>query len=433
MRVLFIYPSFERHAQAHPELLDWVPCDEYLGPPSLGIANVAAMTPPEVEVIFEDDRLRDPAQPWPEADLVAMSVFTPAATRALSLADQFRARGTKVVLGGIFPSLIPEEAQGHADALVIGDGEAVWPQVIRDAQAGELKPRYQAPAGFPLEHLPPPRLDLYLANETDRFRPDDYPFQTQRGCPLSCDACAVPQVAGGKIRFYSEEYLQKTADFFIQNHKLASLTEDTSFLFVSGARRRFRKFLRFLREYRDGQFRASYIGISMPLVESLEEEFLKDIKDSGIDRFYLVGGFDPITRRAFGGNDPQAMAKAETAIRRCHDHGIDPYTSFLVGNEDDDESIFDRILAFGERTQLVKAEFAIATPYPGTPQWHRLLAEGRIIDRTWKHYNDANVVFRPRHMTPEVLLAGYLRLWREFYSPRQHLGEFEHDQRTIQF
>jgi radical SAM superfamily enzyme YgiQ (UPF0313 family) len=431
MKILFVYPSFERHAQAHPELLQWVPCDEYLGPPSLGIANMAAVTPPDVAIDFIDDRLREPGDPWPESDVVAMSVFTPAATRAFELADRFRAEGRKVVMGGIFPTHMPELASAHADAIVQGEGDFVWPGLVRDAQRGELKPRYDGTAGGPLDALPKPRLDLYHSKESDRFRPDDYPFQTHRGCPLRCDACAVPGVTGKVMRFFDDRYLQETADFFIEHGKKASLTEDTSFF--PGARRRFREFLKFLREYRGGKFRASYIGISMPLIHSLEDEFLDDVRSAGIDRFYLVGGFDPITRAAFGKGDAKAMAKAESVIRRCHDRGVEPYTSFLVGNDTDDEGVFDRMLEFGERTRLEKAEFAIATPYPGTPIWKRLEAEGRIIDRTWKRYNDANVVFRPRAFTPERLLEGYLGLWKEFYAPRQQIRELGHDRRTIQF
>jgi radical SAM superfamily enzyme YgiQ (UPF0313 family) len=433
MRLLFVYPAFERHAQSHPELLSWVPCDEYLGPPSLGIANMAAVTPEDVEILFVDDRLREKDDPWPEAGLVAMSTFTPAATRAFELADQLRSRGSKVVLGGIFPTLMPAEALAHADAVVLGEGDSVWPTVVRDAQAGRLQSIYDGRGGASLDDLPPPRLDLYHAQESDRFRPDDYPFQTHRGCPLHCEACAIPEVSGPKIRFFDEAYLQKTADFFIEHSKLASLTEDTSFLFVSGARRRFRQFLKFLREYRGGSFRASYIGISMPLVQSLEDEFLADVKSAGIDRFYLVGGFDPITRAAFGTGDEKATAKAEIVIQRCHDHGIEPYTSFLVGNEDDDHGVFDRMLAFCDKTRIEKAEFAIFTPYPGTPSWKKLLSEDRILDRTWKRYNDANVVFQPKSMSPEQLLDGYLRLWREFYSTRQYIGGLEHNRRTIQF
>jgi radical SAM superfamily enzyme YgiQ (UPF0313 family) len=149
--------------------------------------------------------------------------------------------------------------------------------------------------------------------------------------------------------------------------------------------------------------------------------------------FYLVGGFDPITRQAFTGKDSAALEKAHAAIKKALSHDMEPYTSFLVGNDEDDPGVFDRVLEFANAAGIRKAEFAIMTPYPGTPVWRDLLAAERILSRDWSLYNDANVVFRPAQMTPEQLLAGYLHLWREFYKPRQELRGLEHRERTIQF
>ncbi|MDP6946608.1 MAG: DUF4070 domain-containing protein, partial [Myxococcota bacterium] len=115
------------------------------------------------------------------------------------------------------------------------------------------------------------------------------------------------------------------------------------------------------------------------------------------------------------------------------DAGIEPYTSFLLGGDQDDEGTVDRMLAFAAEAGIRKAEFAIATPYPGTPQWHQLLAEDRLLHRDWSRYNDANVVFRPARMTPDQLQEGYLRLWREFYADKQHFIRADHVERTIQF
>ncbi|MFZ1986962.1 MAG: DUF4070 domain-containing protein, partial [Desulfatitalea sp.] len=149
---------------------------------------------------------------------------------------------------------------------------------------------------------------------------------------------------------------------------------------------------------------------------------------------YLVCGFDPITRRAFTGNDARALDFAHAAIAKCHAADIQPYTSFLLGNDDDDPGTVDRMLAFASKAGIRKAEFAIFTPYPGTPSWHRLLAEGRILHRDWSKYNDANVVFRPAHMTPEELHAGYLRLWRDFYADRrEEFAAMSVAERTIHF
>ncbi len=433
MRILFVYSSFERHAQSHPELRECVPCDEYLGGPSLGIANLASVTPAEYEIAYIDDRVT-PFTLDQAADLYAFSFFTPAATRALELAGQLRAAGRRTVAGGIFPSMMPDLVAQHFDSVVVGEAEGVWPQVLEDARNGQLRPRYQQSQPFDLTALPPPRIDLYVDAESPTLRPDDYPLQISRGCPLSCDACAVPGVIGNRLRLIPRETIRAALRDLARFGKRAAVTEDTSFFFFSGARRHLRGFLEVLREDpRSGPEKISYIGISMPLLLSLDPSLLQEAAASGVDRFYLVCGFDPITRQAFGTGDRAAMDKALQCLQRCHDCGIEPYTSLLVGNDTDDEGVFDRILEFTERARVPKTEFAIFTPYPGTPAWRQMQAEGRILDTTWRHYNDANVVFRPKQMTPERLLRGYLSLWQEFYRDKQDLRTLDHSRKTIQF
>ncbi len=433
MKVQFVYPRFERHAQSHPELTEAVPCDEYLGGPSLGMASLAAVTPPQVEVAFHDDRLK-PFSLALEADLYALSFFTPAATRAMQIGDMLRAAGKKVVAGGIFPSMMPHVAKEHFDSIVVGEGEAVWPRLLADAARGELKPRYDADPDYDLANLPPPKIDMYVDAEDPALHPDDYPLQTSRGCPLSCDACVLPGVMRNKLRLIPEQTMLTALADLARRGKRAALTEDTSFFFFSGARRHFRSFLEGLkRDPRPRGEKVSYIGISMPMILSLDPKLLREISEAGVNRFYLVCGFDPITRKAFGTGDPDSMRKAVASIERCHEFDIEPYTSLLVGNDTDDEGVFDRMLEFGRKAGVDKTEFAIFTPYPGTPAWHQMQEQGRIIDTTWSHYNDANVVFRPKQMTPDRLLQGYLDLWREFYKDKMHLQSLDHRDRTIQF
>jgi radical SAM superfamily enzyme YgiQ (UPF0313 family) len=433
MKVLFVYPRFERHAQSHPVLRQYVPCDEYLGGPSLGIANLASVTPPEFEVAYVDDRVT-PLTLEMEADLYALSFFTPAATRALGLGDLLRAAGRKTVAGGVFPSMLPEVAKEHFDSVVVGEAEGVWPQLLADFRCGTLRPRYQQSEPFDLKRLPPPRIDLYVQAESAALRPDDYPLQISRGCPLSCDACAVPGVMGSRLRLIPRETTRAALRDLARFGKRAAVTEDTSFFFFSGARRHLRGFLELLLDDpRPGPEKVSYIGISMPLLLSLDPTLLRQAADCGVSRFYLVCGFDPITRAAFGSGDAASLAQAQQCIQRCQDAGIEPYTSLLVGNDTDDEGVFDRILDFTDRARIEKAEFAVFTPYPGTPAWHRLREQGRIFDLVWQHYNDANVVFRPQQMSPQRLLEGYLTLWREFYRDKQQLASWEHAHKTIQF
>jgi radical SAM superfamily enzyme YgiQ (UPF0313 family) len=402
----------------------------------LGIASVAAQTPDGHEIELIDDRVT-PFDPDHEADLFALSFFTPAATRGLEIADQLRRRGKRVVVGGIFPSRMPGECSRFADSVVVGEGEAVWPQLVEDASRDRLKPRYEAGYDLDLYSIRRPKLELYLDNETSEFAPDDYPLQISRGCPLKCDACVLPAMHGPKIRFHSEGNLFATMRTLAERGKYISLTEDTSSFGMGGTRKFFRRFLERTVEMRESsglELKLSYVGISMPMILNLDETLLELLRKTGISRFYLVGGFDPITRQAFGTGDATAMDKAERCIQRCHDFGIVPYVSFLVGNKEDDEGTFDRMLEFARRTKIDLAEFVVSTPYPGTPLWDEYNEGERIFDYQWKHYNDANVVFHPHKMSAERLLEGYLYLWREFYrGRREDLQSRDRERRTIQF
>ena len=429
MKILFVYPRFERHADSHPELRQAVPLNEYLGSPSLGMACMAAVTPPEWETEFRDDRVLAADVPT-DADLVALSFFTAAATRGLELADYFRGQGKTVVAGGIFPTALPDVVAEHVDAVVVGEGETVWPQILRDVQNGGLKPRYKATCPAEPSQLPAPRLSLYFDAEDDVIKPDDYPLQISRGCALHCEACVLPLSMGAQMRTFGLDYVRDQLQQLTAAGKHACLTEDTSWLPGEG-RKRLSEVFDLLAETPGSAI--SYVGISMPMLLFAPIALLKKAKAAGIDMFYLVGGFDPITQHAFTGKNPRALERAFRAIERAHSIGIDPYTSFLVGGDNDDAGVFDRILDFCAQAGIQKAEFAIATPYPGTPRWTQLVQEGRLLHRNWHKYNDANVVFQPAQMSVDELTQGYLRLWRDFYADKAQLAELPHYQSTIQF
>lgn len=429
MKILFVYPRFNRHADDHPGLREHVPMNEYLGSPSLGIAALAALTPPGVEVEFRDDR-RVPADTPTDADLVALSFFTPAASRALELADRFRQMGHTVVAGGIFPTMMPHVVQEHVDAVVVGEGEASWLRLLSDFAEGKLKRRYSPEGPVDLCSLPVPDLSVYFNEEGPGYEPDDYPLQVSRGCPLSCHACVLPTSMSKSLRPFPISQVVGQLDQLTKAGKRACLTEDTSWL--PGHRGPLLELFDHVTER--GQTAAiSYVGISMPMINFTPSKVLKRAKTAGVDMFYLVGGFDPVTMNAFSGKHPRALQKAHDAIAKAWDVGIEPYTSFLLGGDQDDLGTVDRMLEFADRSAIRKAEFAIATPYPGTPQWNKLTSEDRILTREWSKYNDANVVFQPAQMTPTQLNDGYEALWKGFYASRQHLGELDQAERTIQF
>ncbi len=431
MKILFVYPRFERHAESNPELLEFVPMNEYLGSPSLGMACLAAVTPPEWEVEFRDDRL-GPADTPTDADIIAMSFFTPAATRAIELARTFRAMGKTVVAGGIFPTMMPDVVAPEFDAVVVGEGDTVWPKLLEDWQRGELQARYAPVGTVPVEELPLPKLSLYIDAESDRFRPDDYPVQISRGCAMTCSACVLPTSMTRKLRVFEHDHIIGQLEQLARAGKRACLTEDTSWFPGISARRCLEGVFDHLAENPEAGA-ISYIGISMPMILSTPERLFNKARRAGVNMFYLVGGFDPVTMNAFTGKDPKAWSRAVDAIHKAQAVGIEPYTSFLIGGDQDDEGTVDRMLEFTSQVNLRKAEFAISTPYPGTPSWHRLVGEDRILTRDWSKYNDANVVFRPKNMSPERLHQDYLRLWREFYRGRVDLTSMSVAERTIQF
>lgn len=433
MKVLFVYPRFARHADDHPELRQFVPMNEYLGSPSLGISTIAAVTPPHWEVEFRDDRVVDGAAET-DADIVALSFFTPAATRALELADLFRERGHTVIAGGIFTTALPDVVQPHVHTTVIGEGEYAWPQLLADFEKGTLKPRYRT---GPLDTttLTRPKTELYFDNEDPNRRPDDYPLQLSRGCALHCHACTLPHSMGDKLRAFPLDYVLGQLFAMEKANKRACLTEDTSWLPGAG-RKILEELLDFLIE-RNAAATISYIGTSFPMIRLSPMSLLEKAKRAGIDMYYLVTGFDPISMNAFTADSPQqahALMRAEEAIQKAFDAGIEPYASFLYGNDQDDEGTVDRVLEFCEKTKIRKAEFAIATPYPSTPQWHQLVAEERLLGRPWRYFNDANPTFKPRKLTPDQVTEGYIRLWRDFYATRSEtvtgMSDYE---RIIQF
>ncbi len=429
MKILFVYPRFSRHAEAHPELRQWVPMNEYLGSPSLGIAAIAAVTPDDIVLEFRDDRLT-PADTPTDADVVAFSFFTPAARRAIELASYFRELGKKTIAGGIFPTMMPELCEQHFDAVVVGEGEPVWAQVLADVRSRSLQRRYKAPKTQSLETIPLPRVDLYLEKEAGHFQPDDYPVQLSRGCPMTCQACVLPFSMTRSLRHFPLDHVVGQLEQLARRGKRACLTEDTSWFPGANARALRQLFERIIA--RGAPATISYIGISMPLILTSSAEMLGLAKQAGVDMFYLVGGFDPVTRGAFTGKDQKNLGRAYDAVRKSLDAGIEPYTSFLLGNDEDDEGTVDRMLEFAARSGITKAEFAIFTPYPGTPAWTRLEAEGRIFDRDWSHYNDTTCVFEPRQMSAEQVTEGYLRLWREFYAGKDFSNQTVAE-RTIQF
>lgn len=409
MRVLIVYPRFERFLEAYPELGEIPPVVglwKYRMPPALGPQILATMMPADVEWRIADENLApiDVEEPW---DLVAISYFTPQAGAAYALGDRFRERGVPVVVGGMHPALLPDDAGRHADSVCVGEAEGSWLRILEDARLGRLARRYGPSRPEPREWVRP-RTDLFDVQRDY----DWYPalVQAVRGCPRACLYCSLPEIQGSDVR------VRDPADVADEVRSLGDrelyITEDV--VMLTGRK---------MSQYANALFGAiaerggAQLFLTSSLVMNLREPFLDLLARAGTRSLYVTFGFEPISRGVYDG-DRRMTELARELVDRVQSRGIRFYAAFGVGFDEDDPGLFDRILEFCRSAGILTAEFFIATPFPGTPMWRDLRREGRLLHDRYGEYNGAHVVFRPKQMTPDALVEGFLRLWREFWSGR---------------
>jgi radical SAM superfamily enzyme YgiQ (UPF0313 family) len=376
--------------------------------PVLGLLKVAALTSPDWQVSIQDEKV-EPLDLDTRADLVGITAMTTTAPRAYEIADHFRKRGCKVVMGGMHVSALPEEALQHCDSVVVGEAEGLWPRLLADFDRQALQPVYRHENGFPvLDCLPPADWDLYREK---RYLPVHF-VETTRGCPLDCEFCAVTTAFGGRyrnrpaedviaelrrLRPFEGRFILKNCVFFVDDNIISN-------------RAYARELLPRLAEFKLKWFSHASMNIAK------DPEILDLCQRSGCVALFI--GFE-----TFSAENLSAMGKRinrpeeylET-VQRIHDHGIGIDASFVFGLDGDDDGVFDRTLGFVARAKLEVAYYSILTPYPGTRLHHRLTQERRILSRDWSLYDTSHVVYRPRTFTPEQLLAGYYRVLRESFS-----------------
>ncbi len=395
-RLLMIFPDFEGTPLAYRAFI-----------PPLGLLTLAALTPPEFEISFLDER-NDPVDFSATADVVAISAMTPQAARAYEIADSFRARGVPVVLGGAHASLMPDEALHHADAVVVGEAEDIWQKVLADLTAGRSEGIYVCRRKPDLSGLPFPRHDLL--NE-----PNYLPIrsiQVTRGCPLNCEFCTVPKNFGREYRIRPiDEVLSEIERlpghlYFVDDNLMIKRRSFTGlFARMSGMGKR-------------------WTGMA-PLAIASDKKYLRLLSASGCWSMYVdVGPWLSVGLRGDVASLKEQVSRSIGYIKELQDSGIKVMGSFVFGFDHDEEAIFERTLEFLLMSGIVEAEFLILTPYPNTPLSEKLEAQNRIIDRDWSRYNTTHAVFRPAHMTPEALEEGVNYLWREFYRQKDRTDGF---------
>ena len=408
MKVTFIYPRFEKFLENIPDL-NLALIDHFLGnfttPPSLGIPILAGLTPSDWDIELIDDNNGDHIDYDAKTDLVAINCFTPQATRAFQIADGYRAAGKTVIMGGFFPSAMPDEALKHADSVNIGDGEPHWLSILDDVNHSLLKPRYVGGSRFNLADLPPLRRDLFY--EKSGYDWDADLVQTARGCLYTCGMCAIPEVQGHRIRFRDvEDIVNEVRGLRFQQVYLA---EDILFF----PNRRILGWARTL--FKSLAPLNKHLFVSSTLSLNTSNEILDLMKEGGVKSFYCTLNVDPKSIRALGG-DKGARDELKRLINQLEERDIRFFASFGMGRDWDGESRADDILELCEKCNIRTAEFFLFTPFPGSTQWHRLERQGRLIHRDWHKYNGAHVVWKPLGTTPEKLYESFAFVWREFYD-----------------
>ena len=378
--------------------------------PSLGLLTLAGLTPEDIEVEYTDvedvKKVEDLPGPY---DVVAISSFSAQIGEAYELAERFLAAGTKVVLGGLHVTACPEEAEEHASAIVIGEGEPVWPQVVRDLRAGQLQARYDArDATFNLAEAPMPRYELLDPDRYNRLT-----VQTSRGCPFDCEFCAA------SVRL-CPKYRVKPVDLVIDEVQrikelwpkpFIEFADDNTFVSKSHSKQLMRAFAK--EDVR--WFTETDISVAQ------DEELLSMMRDSGCAQILI--GLESPSRDRLRGLERRSDWKAQRfdeylgAIDRIQDHGISVNGCFVLGLDGSGPESFSDVLDFVVQSRLYEVQITVLTAFPGTPLYERFQSEGRLLQpEAWELCTLFDVNFAPDSMSVEELETGFRWLAEQIYS-----------------
>lgn len=375
--------------------------------PFLSLPILATYVPSDVEVTIVDERIEQINFDDPY-DMVGITIMTPLAPRAYEIADEFRKRGVSVVMGGMHVSACPDEASCHADVIVIGEAEQVWPQLIDDFKKGALKKIYKAKEYFNLDSMINMKRDLL---KKEKYVPVEF-IETTRGCPFGCHFCSVTKFFGGKYRVRPVDNVIKeiatlkttTTRFSIKNVVL--FVDDN----IIGDRSHARELFEKIRPYKLNWLGQASINIAK------DDELLALAKASGCMGFMI--GFESLSDEVLKdvGKKPNVAKDYLAAIRKIQSYGLGVMGSFIFGFDQDDETVFETFWNFIKQSGLEGIYMGILTPYPGTRFFDELNKEGRIFDYDWSHYDTSHVVFHPKKMSAETLSKGYRWALKKSYS-----------------
>jgi len=370
--------------------------------PTLALTSIAASTPSNWTVQYWDENLLQgppPAEPFPE--VVGISVHLTFAARAFALARWYRARGAKVVLGGLHVLSSPEECAPHADALAVGEGVQLWGQILRDVESGCLQHRYEGSYLRPYRDEPAPRRELLPRRQ---FLTTSSMIAT-RGCHNRCGFCYL-STDGLHMPYLMRDVEQVAAEFVADGQPYGVFTDNNL-----GSRPEYlRALCQALRPLRKIWSAAITIDVTD------DPALVREMALAGCTAVFI--GFESLV----GENITDARKKSPRPddyarrVRILHESGIQVNGSFVFGFDHDEPGVFERTAEWIERNRLECATFHILTPYPGTPLFRQMEAEGRLLHQDWSLYDTAHVVFRPKNMSVDQLAEGYAWSYKRLFS-----------------
>jgi radical SAM superfamily enzyme YgiQ (UPF0313 family) len=377
--------------------------------PSLGLLTLAGMTPgPHRCEYREVQDLHKLAVLPMEFDLVAISSLSAQIGEAYELADRYRALGVPLVMGGLHVTAVPDEAARHADAVVIGEGESVWLDLLDDAQAHALEPFYKADGRFSLDEAPMPAYELLDIEKYNRLT-----VQTSRGCPFQCEFCASSVLLTSR---YKQKPVAKVLAEIDRIRKFwrrpfVEFADDNAFV----NHRYWKELLPELKTRNVRWFAETDLSVHD------DDELLDLMRQSGCAEVLI--GFESPGEWGLRGLELKSDWKrkhwqdAKEAIARIQAHGIRVNACFILGLDGQGVDIFDRVLEFVLETQPFDVQITVQTPFPGTPLHSRLEREGRLLSPTaWETCTLFDINFRPQLMTPKALRTGFRDLGVKLYS-----------------
>jgi radical SAM superfamily enzyme YgiQ (UPF0313 family) len=392
--------------------------------PSLALLLLAAASPEDIDVEYLEVADVKAAEAFDTSfDLVALTSYTAMAYEMYDLADRYRAAGVAVVIGGLHASFTPEETKAHADAVCVGEGETLWPQILADFKAGgvtALKPIYReaTPGSYDLADSPMPRFELLLGRKYNRIT-----VQTVRGCPLDCEFC-------GASKLYSSKYRRKPVEMVLAElTRIKELWGDNAFFELaddnSFANRFWAK--EFLTSIQDLDLRW-FTETDLSIAD--DDELLKLLAKSGCRQILI--GLESTDAHTLNGIDRanwkmKRLSRYMDAIKKIQSYGVTVNGCFIVGNDGDDKGVFERLRNFIEQSELLEAQVTILTPFPGTQLLDRLQREGRLLsDRIWDKCTLFDLTFVPKQMTPDELVEGHTWLMSQIYNQEQFTRRKRH-------